>query len=93
MRAKKIDREGTLSGFPLVLPYIPAPADVSVGLGYDSRDRRRHECGHSYSMGYGGSSDLGVGDNYGSYGGSQLAGSSAYEDYESYSLERDSTVW
>ncbi|XP_058778819.1 RNA-binding KH domain-containing protein RCF3 [Vicia villosa] len=93
LRANLFDREGAVSGFLPVLPYIPAPADSSDGLGYDSRDGRRHGRGHSYSSGYGGSNDLGAGDTYGSYGGSQLPGSSAYGDYESYSLGRDSTVW
>ncbi|CAK8533636.1 unnamed protein product [Lathyrus sativus] len=93
LRANLFDREGVVSGFLPVLPYIPAPADSSDGLGYDSRDGRRYGRGHSYSSGYGGSSDLGAGDTYGSYGGSQLAGSGAYGDYESYSLGRDSTVW
>lgn len=72
LRANLFDREGAVSGFLPVLPYIPAPADAPDGFGYDSRDGRRHGRGHSYSSGYGGSSDLGAGDTYGSYGGSQV---------------------
>ncbi|XP_004489407.1 RNA-binding KH domain-containing protein RCF3 isoform X1 [Cicer arietinum] len=94
LRANLFDREGAaMSGFLPVLPYLPPSADVSDGLSYDSRDSRRHGRGHSYSSGYGGSSDLAAGDTYGSYGGSQLAGGSAYGAYESYSLGRNSTAW
>lgn len=41
-------------------------------MNYDGRDGRRHGRGHSYSDGYGGSSDLPSGDSYGNYGSSQV---------------------
>jgi len=72
LRANLFDREGALSAFLPVLPYLPVSADGSDGLNYDGRDGKRHGRGHSYSSGYGGSSDLAAGDVYGSYGGSQV---------------------
>lgn len=73
LRANVFDKERAVSTFlPPVLPYVPASPDVSDGLNYDGRDGRRHGRGHSYSSGYGGSSDLASGDNYGSYGSSQV---------------------
>ncbi|AES80570.1 hypothetical protein MtrunA17_Chr7g0250921 [Medicago truncatula] len=63
--------QGSVPGFLPVLPYIPAPVDGPDVLNYDSRDGKRHGRGHSYSSGYGGSSDLGPGDTYGSYASSQ----------------------
>lgn len=73
LRANLFDREGALSTFLPVLPYLPVSADGSDGVNYESRDGKRHGRGHSYSSGYGGSSDLGANDNYGSYGGSQVS--------------------
>lgn len=73
LRANLFDREGALSAFLPVLPYLPVSADGSDGVNYDSRDSKRHGRGHSYSGGYGGSNDLAVNDNYGSYGGSQVS--------------------
>ena len=70
LRANLFDREGAVNAFLPVLPYLPVSADGSDG--YDSRDGKRHGRGHSYSSVYGGSSDLGAGDAYGSYGGSQV---------------------
>lgn len=72
LRANLFDREGAVSTFLPVLPYIPVSADGSDGLNYESRDNKRHGRGHSYSGGYGGSSDLASSDSYGSYGGSQV---------------------
>lgn len=72
LRANLFDREGAVSAFLPVLPYVPVPADGPDVLDYDSRDGRRHGRGHSYSSGYGGSSDLAAGDTYGSYGGPQV---------------------
>ncbi|KAG4914608.1 hypothetical protein JHK87_052165 [Glycine soja] len=92
LRANLFDREGALSSFLPVLPYLPVSADGSDGLNYDGRDGKRHGRGHSYSSGYGGSSDLAAGDIYGSYGGSQLGSNSAYGAYGSYSLGRSSTA-
>ncbi|KAL1338129.1 hypothetical protein HN51_032809 [Arachis hypogaea] len=89
LRANIFDREGAVNTFLPVLPYVPVSADGSDG--YDSREGKRHGRGHSYSSGYGGSSDLAAGDAYGSYGGSQLGGSSLYGAYGSYSLGRPST--
>ncbi|RDX87129.1 KH domain-containing protein, partial [Mucuna pruriens] len=92
LRANLFDKERTVSGFLPVLPYLPASVDGSDGLNYDSRDGKRHgRGGHSYSGGYGGSSDLASGDGYGSYGNSQLgSGGGAYGAYGSYSLGRTS---
>lgn len=72
LRANLFDREGAVSTFLPVLPYLPVSADGPDGLSYDSRDGKRHGRGHSYSSGYGGSNDLAAGDPYGSYGGSQV---------------------
>lgn len=72
LRANVFDREGALSTFVPVLPYLPVPADASDGLNYDSRENKRHPRGQSYSSGYGGSSDLGVADSYGGYGSPQV---------------------
>ena len=71
LRANLFDREGAVSTFLPVLPYLPVSAEGSDGLNYDSRDGKRHGRGHSFSS-YGGSSDLAAGDSYGSYGGSQV---------------------
>ncbi|XP_048327375.1 KH domain-containing protein HEN4 [Ziziphus jujuba] len=92
LRANLFDREGALSTFLPVLPYLPVSADGSDGVNYESRDGKRHGRGHSYSSGYGGSSDLGANDNYGSYGGSQIGGSGgAYGTYGNYSSGRTSS--
>ncbi|PNX84351.1 hypothetical protein L195_g040411, partial [Trifolium pratense] len=61
-----------------VLPVVPYIPALVDGFSYDIRDSKRHGHGHPYSSGY---------------GGSQLAGSSAYGAYESYSLGWDGTVW
>lgn len=71
LRANVFDREGAVSAFLPVLPYLPVSADNSDGLNYDSRDSKRHGRGHSYSGGYG-SSDYAAGDSYGTYGSSQV---------------------
>ncbi|XP_038700196.1 RNA-binding KH domain-containing protein RCF3 [Tripterygium wilfordii] len=91
LRANVFDREGAVSAFLPVMPYLPVPADNSEGLSYDSRDSKRHGRGDSFSGGYS-SRDLAAGDGYGSYGGSQIGGSgSAYGAYGSYSSGRTST--
>ncbi|KAL9323466.1 hypothetical protein ACSQ67_008323 [Phaseolus vulgaris] len=92
LRANIFDREGALSAFLPVMPYLPVSADGSDGLNFDGRDGKRHGRGHSYSSGYGGSSDLTGGDFYGSYGGSQLGSSGAYGAYGSYSFGRSSSA-
>lgn len=71
LRANVFDREGAVSAFLPVLPYLPVSADASDGLNYDSRDGKRQGRGHSYSGAYG-SSDYAAGDSYGSYGSSQV---------------------
>ncbi|KAI4352555.1 hypothetical protein L6164_006793 [Bauhinia variegata] len=91
LRANIFDREGAVSAILPVLPYLPVTADGSDGLSYDGRESKRHGRGHSYSSGYGGSSDLAAGDSYGNYGSSQLGGSGAYGAYGSYSLGRSGT--
>ncbi|KAG8659539.1 KH domain-containing protein At4g18375 isoform X1 [Manihot esculenta] len=91
LRANVFDREGAVSAFLPVLPYLPVSADNSDGLNYDSRDSKRHGRGHSYSGGYG-SSDYAAGDSYGTYGSSQIgSGGGAYGAYGSYSSGRTST--
>ncbi|KAJ9683716.1 hypothetical protein PVL29_019333 [Vitis rotundifolia] len=88
LRANLFDREGAVSAFVPVLPYIPMAADGSDGLKYDGRDNKRHGRGPSYSGGYGGSSDLAAADAYGGYG-SQIGGSgSGYGAYGGYSSGR-----
>lgn len=72
LRANLFDREGAVSAFLPVLPYLPVSAEGSDGLTYESRDGKRHGRGHSYAGGYGGSSDLAAADSYGTYGGSQV---------------------
>lgn len=73
LRANLFDREGALPTLLPVLPYLPVSADGPDGVTYDSRDSKRHGRGHSYSGGYGASSDLTSSDSYGSYGGSQVS--------------------
>lgn len=70
LRANLFDREGAVSTFVPVLPYIPVSENGSDGLNYESRDSKRHGRGPPYG-GYG-SSDLAAGDSYGSYGSSQV---------------------
>ncbi|KAG2714262.1 hypothetical protein I3760_03G018200 [Carya illinoinensis] len=89
LRANVFDREGAVSTFLPVLPYLPVSAEGSDGINYESRDSKRHGRGHTYSDGYGGSGDLAAADSYGGYGGSQIGGSgSAYGAYGSYSSGR-----
>ncbi|XP_059449221.1 KH domain-containing protein HEN4 isoform X2 [Corylus avellana] len=93
LRANLFDREGAMSTFLPVLPYLPVSADGSDGFNYESRDNKRHGRGHSYSGGYGGSSDMAGGDSYGSYGGSQIGGSgSAYGAYGGHPSGRTSNT-
>lgn len=87
LRANFFDKEGALSAFMPVLSYLPPSADD--GLNYETRDSRRHGRDHSYSGGYGGSSDLAGGDGYGGYGASQVGGrGSGYGAYSGYSSGR-----
>ncbi|XP_065856305.1 KH domain-containing protein At4g18375 isoform X2 [Euphorbia lathyris] len=85
LRANVFDREGAVSSFLPVLPYLPVSTDGSDGLSYDSRDSKRPGRGHSYSGGYG-SNDYAAGDNYGQIGSS----GGAYGAYGSYSSGRTS---
>lgn len=71
LRANLFDREGAVSAFVPVLPYLPMPENGSDSFNYESRESKRHARGHPYSGGYS-SSDLGATDRYGSYGGSQV---------------------
>ncbi|OWM74760.1 hypothetical protein CDL15_Pgr004527 [Punica granatum] len=98
LRANMFDREGAMSAFMPVLPYLPMPADGSDPLPYDSRESKRTARGHSYSSGgYGGSSELPISDSYGGYGSSQVhdrvgGGGSVYGVYGSgYSSGRTSS--
>ncbi|OIT21445.1 kh domain-containing protein [Nicotiana attenuata] len=89
LRANLSEREGALSAFVPVLPYLPLTTDSDT-LKHESRDTRRHERGHSYSAGYGGMGDLPRADGYGSYSAVQSSSSSSigYGAYEGYSLGR-----
>ncbi|XP_042498949.1 RNA-binding KH domain-containing protein RCF3-like isoform X2 [Macadamia integrifolia] len=89
LKANFFEREGALSTFPPALSYLPMSADVTDGSKYGSRDSKSHGRGYSYSMGYGGSSD--VNDSYGSYSGSQ-SGAGAYGAYGSYSSGRSGSA-
>ncbi|XP_031108293.1 KH domain-containing protein At4g18375-like [Ipomoea triloba] len=90
LRANLFEREGAVSAFVPVPPYLPMPIDASDSLTkYESRDTRRHGRGHSYSSGYGGLNDIPPTDGYGSYGGLQSSSSSlGYGAYEGYSIGR-----
>lgn len=68
LRANLFEREGAVSAFVPVIPYLPMSGD-GLDTKYESKESRRHGREHSYSGGYGGSSDLPAGDAYGSYGG------------------------
>ncbi|KAJ8567082.1 hypothetical protein K7X08_019290 [Anisodus acutangulus] len=87
LRANLLGREGAASAFVPVLPYLPVTTDSDT-LKHESRDSRRH--GHSYSAGYGGTSDLPRADGYGSYSSIQSSSSrsTGYGAYEGYSLGR-----
>ncbi|XP_042498179.1 RNA-binding KH domain-containing protein RCF3-like isoform X1 [Macadamia integrifolia] len=89
LKANFFEREGALSAFPPALSYLPMSADITDGSKYGSRDSKSHGRGYSYSMGYGGSSD--VNDAYGSYGGSQ-SGGGAYGAYGGYSSGRSGSA-
>lgn len=69
LRANLFEREGVASCFVPVLPYLPMTTDSDT-LKHESRDSRRH--GHSYSAGYGGTTDLPRADGYGSYSDIQV---------------------
>ncbi|XP_006338439.1 KH domain-containing protein At4g18375-like isoform X2 [Solanum tuberosum] len=84
LRANLFEREGAASAFVPVLPYLPMTTGSDT-LKHESRDSRRH--GHSYSAGYGGTTDLPRADGYGSYSGIQSS-SIGYGAYEGYSLGR-----
>uniref|UniRef100_A0A2P2MN54 Uncharacterized protein MANES_02G047500 n=3 Tax=Rhizophora mucronata TaxID=61149 RepID=A0A2P2MN54_RHIMU len=91
LRANAFDREGAVSAFLPVLPYLPVPSHGSDGLNYDGRDNKRLGHGHSYSGSYG-SSNYTVADAYGSYDSFQVGGSgNVYGAYGSYSSGRVST--
>ncbi|XP_059670354.1 KH domain-containing protein HEN4-like [Cornus florida] len=90
LRANLFDREGAVSSFVPVLPYLPMSSDNSDVLKYEIGDGKRYGRGHSYSGRYGGSSDLPAGDDYGGYGGLQSgsSGSGGYGGYGGYSSGR-----
>ncbi|KAL0450534.1 UNVERIFIED_CONTAM: RNA-binding KH domain-containing protein RCF3 [Sesamum latifolium] len=89
LRANLFEKEGAVSTFLPVLPYLPMSTDGGESLKYESRDTKSRGRGYSYSGGYGGSTDLPPVDPYGSYGGVQSgSGSSAYGAYGSYSSGR-----
>ncbi|KAL7140988.1 hypothetical protein ABFS83_08G024500 [Erythranthe nasuta] len=89
LRANLFEKEGAMPAFMPVLPYIPMPNDGPESLNYESRDAKNRGRGHSYSGGYGGSSDLPHVDTYGGYGGHQSGGGSPpYGAYGSYSSGR-----
>ncbi|KAL2505020.1 RNA-binding KH domain-containing protein [Abeliophyllum distichum] len=89
LRANLFEKEGAMSAFVPVLPYLPVSADGSENLNYESRDNNNRGRGYSYSSGYGGSPDLPRVDAYGTYSGIQSGGgSSAYGVYGGYSSGR-----
>lgn len=90
LRGNLFDREGPVSAFVPVLPYLPMSVDHSDGMKYESREGRRYGREHSYSGGYGGPSDLPTSELYGSYGGLHSGGGSgsAYGGYGGYSSGR-----
>ncbi|KAI7731331.1 hypothetical protein M8C21_011216 [Ambrosia artemisiifolia] len=80
LRANLFEREGALSTFVPVLPYLPVAPDVRDVPKYDNRDSRGHGRGHN---------DLPANDGYGSYGGLQgRSGGEAYGAYSGYSSGR-----
>lgn len=87
LKANLFERDGALSSYPPAVPYYPMPMDVSDDSRYGIRDSGTHGRGYSsYSGGYGGSSDVPLGDDYGGYGGSQSGGGyGAYDNYSSRS--------
>ncbi|KAL8475717.1 hypothetical protein ACS0TY_028393 [Phlomoides rotata] len=89
LRANLFEKEGAVSAFLPVLPYLPMPTDGSESLKYESRDAKSRGRGGYYSGGYGGSADLPRVDAYGGYGGLQSgSASSPYGAYGSYSSGR-----
>ncbi|XXG70551.1 hypothetical protein AAC387_Pa07g0003 [Persea americana] len=84
LKANFFEREGALSAYPSVLPYLPMSGDVVDGPKYGGRDGKSHGRGYSYSGGYGGSNDVPSSDNYGSYGGSQSGGGSGGSGHGAY---------
>uniref|UniRef100_A0A0V0IV93 Putative KH domain-containing protein-like n=1 Tax=Solanum chacoense TaxID=4108 RepID=A0A0V0IV93_SOLCH len=84
LRANLFEKEGPMSAFVPVLPYLPMSTDSDT-LKYEHRDTRRHGREHSYSAGYGGTSDLPHADGFGSYGTLQSSSSVGYGAYEGYS--------
>lgn len=73
LRANLFEKEGAVSTFLPVLPYLPMSTDGPESLKYESRDKSRGRGGYSYSGGYGVSSDLPPLDAYGGYGGLQVS--------------------
>lgn len=73
LRANLFERGSAVSAFVPVLPYVPMPIDDSVSVRFESRDAKRHGHGHSYSGGYGSSSDLPPLDGYGNYASLQVS--------------------
>nr|XP_043614771.1 KH domain-containing protein At4g18375-like [Erigeron canadensis] len=81
LRANLFDREGVMSTFVPVLPYVPP--EVPDVPKYDHRDSKGHVRGHSYST------ELPANDGYGSYGGVQVRLSGdPYGVYGNYSSGR-----
>ncbi|KAL1557157.1 RNA-binding KH domain-containing protein RCF3 [Salvia divinorum] len=83
LRANLFEKEGAVSTFLPVLPYLSMSADGSDSYKYESRDLK--SCGrggYSYSGGYGVSGDLPPVDAYGGYGG--LQSGSAISPYGAY---------
>ncbi|KAG6398337.1 hypothetical protein SASPL_139795 [Salvia splendens] len=90
LRANLFEKEGAVSTFLPVLPYLPMSADGPDSYKYESRDSKsRGRGGYSYSGGYG-AADLPPVDTYGGHGGFQSgSASSPYGAYGgSYSSGR-----
>lgn len=72
LRANLFEKEGAVSTFLPVLPYLPMSADGPDSYKYESRDSKsRGRGGYSYSGGYG-AGDLPPVDTYGGHGGFQV---------------------
>ncbi|XP_071731059.1 KH domain-containing protein At4g18375-like [Rutidosis leptorrhynchoides] len=83
LRGDLFEREGVMSTFVPVVPYLQMPPDVNDVSKYDHRDSKSHGRARSYD------SDLPLNDGYGSYGGLHgRSGGDAYGAYGSYSSAR-----
>ncbi|KAL3624021.1 hypothetical protein CASFOL_032837 [Castilleja foliolosa] len=88
LRANLFEKEGAVSTFLPVLPYLPMSAEGPERMEYESRDAKSHGRGYSSYSRYGGSADSPPKESYGGYGFQRPSSSSAYGAYGSYSSGR-----